>query len=539
MTPNSPGTRSTLAWPLGCAMLALVLGSLFVYPRQWTRGFLIADEPWYAEPARNLAEGRGFVTETLYPMFAGQVTALPMNEPFKQIGYPLVGALVGKVTGLSDQLFVAIALAGLALTGLSTWLATHAIVGNRLLAAGITLATIGNPVFLSYWTAALPESCFTALFLGAIWLLLWQSAPARFAAGMLLAISVYFKGFGGLYLPVAGVFLWFESRGRRVAQLGSFSAGAVLTLALASWLLPFGTAQLSGSGSHYAGSMLLFETRGAYPNVEGPFYDTTPLDPFAFIMAHPAAYAEKVARMIGRTRQIVAELGGPAFGHVLFVLLLGTAASVAYDAARRLLRRAEPEPEGMAPADLARVRLLLAGLVAVNFAFFWAGNFKARYFAHLFPLMLAAAVLECRRRVPAVGNWVAGAPRVLTAAAAVYFLAYPPAIGLWKAYHDPFAYLGRMLAVRWVDYGEMARNVEGRVAEDGMVMTDMAHEISWYTGRPTVAFPWAEDQVEYLLDKFDVQALYEHPRLAREWPVLRRRFDLVDDRHGKFWVRRD
>ena len=44
-----------------------------------------------------------------------------------------------------------------------------------------------------------------------------------------------------------------------------------------------------------------------------------------------------------------------------------------------------------------------------------------------------------------------------------------------------------------------------------MVMSDMAHEISWYADRPTVFFPGSEHQLEYLLDKFDVRALYEHP----------------------------
>ena len=95
----SRSARSHLTLPVAFGALALALGSLFVYPRQWTRGFLINDEAWYAEPARNLAAGRGFVTKTLYPMFAADVESLPMQEPFKQIGYPLVGALVSTVTG--------------------------------------------------------------------------------------------------------------------------------------------------------------------------------------------------------------------------------------------------------------------------------------------------------------------------------------------------------------------------------------------------------------------------------------------------------
>ena len=429
---------------------------------------------------------------------------------------------------MSDQLFVIVALVGFALTGMATWLVAVTIVRNRIAAGAITLATIGNPVFWGWWTAALPESLFTAVFLAGIWLLLLNSPKARFGAGVLLAASIYVKGFAVLYLPLAGAFVVFGTTRPRARHVMGFAAGAVLTFALAEIALPTGTSQLSGASSQYAGSMLLYETRGAYPAHEGPLYDTTPLEPFGYVLTHPIDYGEKVARMMIRTKQTVEVLGGPAVGGVLFPLLLLIGFSVGHDLFGWLRQVRGPTLGGQDP-HVTSTRLLLAGLLLVNFVFFWGGNFKDRYFAHLFPLMLAAAYLEFNRLVPDAANWWRKIPRLIVVLAAGYFLAYPPAVGLWKAYRDPYAYLGRMLAVRWVDYAEVAGTVVAHVPADGMVMSDMAHEITWYTDRPTVFFPGSEDQLDYLLDKFDVDAMYEHPRTAREWSSIDERFELVDE----------
>jgi hypothetical protein len=538
--PIDVARRQLFGWSLGFALLALALGSLFVYPRQWTRGFLINDEAWYAEPARSLAQGHGFVTETLYPVFARSVTSLPMGEPFKQIGYPFVAALAARVTGtLSDQLFVAIAVVGFSLVGMATWLVAQAMVKNRRMAAVITLATIGNPSFWSYWTAGLPESLFTALFLGGIYFALVESTAACAGAGVLLATAVYFKGFAVLYVPVVATFLAFSSTEGRARRLSAFAGAVVVTFALATVALPSGTRQLADASGDYAGSMLLWETRGAYPAVEGPLYDISPVHPFAYIAKHPLDFAEKFARMVSRTKDVMGELGGPAFGGVLFPLLLFVGVAGAQDIGG-IRRRGQAGPtDGADALESRRLRLMVAGLLIVNFGFFWATNFKARYFAHLFPLMLAAAVLELRRVVPQSSDWLRNTPRLIVFLAVGYFLVYPPTVGLWSAYRDPNAYLGRMLAVRWADYRRVASNVRAHVPEHGMVMSDMAHEISWYTGHPTVFFPGSENQVEYLLDKFDVKAVYEHPRVLHDWAVLRDRFTLVDDRDGRLWVRRN
>lgn len=533
-------TRPASPWaaaPLACSLLAFVLGCLFVYPRQWTRGFLISDEAWYAQLARNLLEKGEFVTETLFPMFARQVESLPMQEPMKQIGYPLIVALVANVTGLSDQLFIAVALVGLALTGWATWLVTHAIVNDRHVATVISLATVGNPILWSSWTAAFPESLFTALFLGALWLLLQEDVRDRVLAGVLLAVSVYFKAYAVIYLPVAGLFvLLFSTRTTRMRHLAALIAGATITFIVATVLLPLEPASLGDTGV-YASNVFLYDIQGITPVHAAPMYDLDPPNALTYILAHPLDYLEKVARMVFRTKQIVETLGGPAFGGVLFPLLLLLGFSVTRDVTRAYAATTAGNREE--PTDgQTGIRFLIVGLLVVNFAFFWAGNFKERYFAHLFPLILAGSYIELNRLVPDAEKWRRAVPRVVAVLLAVYFLVFPPAIGLWKAYRDPYAYLGRNYVVRWASYQQISETIMAHVPSDGMVVTDMAHAVTWYADRSTGRFPVAESQLSFIIDKFDVVALHEHPNSGRDWAVIRQHFRLVDDSHGRLWVRR-
>ena len=532
---NSKESFSSRATPaLGFSCLALTLGFLFVYPRQWTRGFLVSDEAWYAGIARNLAEGQGFVTDVLFPIFARDVESLPMQEAIKQIGYPLFVALVSRITGLSDQLFVAISLFGFALAAMTTWMVTSEIVQDRRAATVITLLTIGNPVIWGWWTAAYPEPLFTALFLGALWSVLQDSLKARFAAGALVATSIYFKAYAVVYLPFFGAFILFGAGRHRLRDTTGFVAGVVAITILAAALLPIDTSELEATGA-FAGSLLLYEIRGTA--AESWLYTVLPVNPFEYVLLHPYDYLEKVARMVMRTKQIVEALGGPAVGGVLFPLLLFVGLSVPLDLVHRLRGKKLPSHEWLCTAR-SNVCLLIAGLLAITFAFNWAGNFKSRYFAHLFPLMLALAYVEFDRLVPQARTWVRSLPRTVVILAVGYFLVYPPAIGLWKSYRDPNAYLGRLSVVRSASYQQIGETVTLHVPQEGIVMTDMAHAIDWYTRHPSVRFPASEDQFSYLVEKFNVVALYEHPQGGRDWPEIRQTFSLVDDRNGRLWLRR-
>jgi len=127
---------------------------------------------------------------------------------------------------------------------------------------------------------------------------------------------------------------------------------------------------------------------------------------------------------------------------------------------------------------------------------------------------------------------------LLVAAAVVYFIGFPATATLWDSYREPDKLLGSMLAVRHLDYQQMAANVENDLPEDAVVVSDMPHEIVWLTRRNAIAFPNGEEDLEYLINKFHVDAIYEHPLLRRDWPLILREFRLVDDENGFLWVRR-
>jgi hypothetical protein len=84
----------------------------------------------------------------------------------------------------------------------------------------------------------------------------------------------------------------------------------------------------------------------------------------------------------------------------------------------------------------------------------------------------------------------------------------------------------------------MAAGVTERVDPDGIVASDMAHEVAWLTGHRTIAMPYKEVDLQILVEKYDVDALLEHPVLFREWDYIELNFELIDTANGRLWVRR-
>ena len=193
-----------------------------------------------------------------------------------------------------------------------------------------------------------------------------------------------------------------------------------------------------------------------------------------------------------------------------------------------------------APALLRDVNILLlfSSSILVTLFFFWAIDSHIVYWVHLYPIMLLLCLALVWRLLPP-GRLIPRRGRELLACAAcIYLLVYPLALTFREVYKDPFAYIGRGLAVRSVDYGELSDAVATWVPDRGaLVVSDMANEIAWWNGNPTVYFPLDEQQLEFSVEKFDVRALYERPGSERDWDYMRERFRLVDTRNGSLWVR--
>ena len=523
---------------LALGLFAIAYGTLFAYPRQLTRGFLINDEAWYAEPSRNLLEGRGYVTDTLYPIFALETEALPVPERFKQVGFSWLGAVAGSIFGMTDRVLVLVALMGMGVAVPACFAALRQFLHDDRLALLLTMVSMGTPVALVAWTAAVPESWFCFLFWSGLAFLQSRSSRAVGAAGALLVAAVYFKGYAILYLPIGLMYLFVRGHDLR-KRLPAYVGGMVVAAVLAQLILPAAANQLSESGASYAGSMMLFET-SAFPIHEGPFYSLAQVDALSWIFQNPADYLLKVARMIGRTKAILEALGGPAAGMVLLPLLLLSVALSSWRLAcaapglRTAWLSSSAGRDSFQLEDAGR-RFLLLALIGVNFAFFWGTNFKSRYFLHLLPLMLALAVIELKPFF-AGGRLKVATRRLAATVLVLFFAAYPLVKGLERSYRDPHAYLGRFLAVRFIDYATVVQNLEQHVPAGAVVMSPLAHEITWYTRRPTLFPPADVTEMTYLVDKFDVSAVYLHPGVPAPPEWNNGDFRLADGTRGLLWL---
>ena len=514
--------------------LALAVSLAFVFPRHWNRGFLDPDEAWHADLARHVLAGDGYVSSTLFPMDAPSTEDFPVTEALKQSGLSLATAAVWWVFGESERSVIVLMMLMFAMGVGLTQLLTYRLTRNRgvaLLVAGMVLA---NPGVLSVMLTALPTSMvFTAFVL--LLLLVVEPTPKRVVfAGLVYVTLLLVKGYAVLYfLPVIG-YLAATSRGVKMPLL--FGGSVVLWVVAAHLALPAGSVRLINSGGNYSLALL---HEWWYPPTVYAFRDLFPPDPWTVIAEHPREFAVHYARLASRTKRILDGMSGPAIGGTLFPLLWVAMLSLPVDRLRPgfLLPTLRPN----APPLLREVDILvfLSSSILVTLGFFWAFGANGIYWVHLYPIMLLLCIALIWRLLPLGGRLIPRRGRQLLAVAAcIYLLVYPLALAFRQVYKDPYAYLGRGLAVRSLDYGELSDTLATWVPDRGaVVVSDVANEIAWWNGNPTVYFPLDEEQLEFLVERFDVQALYERPGSGRDWDYMREQFRLVDTRNGLLWVR--
>lgn len=535
------GATSDRTYFLVVVGLAFAFLAIAGYPRQWSLGLLINDEFWYAHLARNLYEGMGYVSNVMYPVQAPQYETFPVPEAMKQSGFSLVCAAIWQVTGISVRAMLVAAAAGLSLFSGLSFLLARQLDWGRPASLAVAAAVIVNPVVAQYGVQALPEALSFSLFILVVWLVLRGGTTDILFAAVAHAVLIIIKGHGIIYVPVLLAYLWLRGtpglrRGlrpdaRKVRTAATYIAVLFVTLMVANLVLPTGSVALFHSGGTYSYAFLS-ETGRAISAL--PYLEVEPPDVAGYILEHPAEYLEKVARQVRRTKIFIDDLGAPALSGVLFPLLSLSLVLLLVDALA---------PGILLPpaAESRRERgpyLLFAAILVATFTFFWSIYVVTRFVTHPLPLMLLLTMYVIHRLAPLAQGVPARLRTFLVAAAALYFLAYPAAATVWASYRHPMEYIGSQLSVRFVDYARMADNVRAHLPEDPIIVSDMAHEITWFTGARTILFPNFESDLKYLVDRYDVDALYEHPLFPRDWPWIREQFTLVDDADGRLWVRR-
>ena len=554
---HEPETPSD--WPYFAALVAATFVFLAIagYPRQWSLGLLVNDEFWYAHLARSLYEGAGYVTNALHPIQAPRFDTFPVPEEMKQSGYSLIAATAWLLTGVSVRVMLVIAAAGMALFAGTIFLLGRHLGWGRGVSSFVAAATVVNPVVVRFGVGALPESLYFACFTLVVLLVLRGTSRSIVSAAALNAVLIIIKGHGMIYVPVLVGYLWLRGAtslaaglrpdGAKLRLAATYIGVLLLTLVVGAVALPDGAVQIFEASGTYAHSLMIETGRStstlAYREIQ-------PVDPWAYIAEHPSEYIDKVARQVRRTKVILEDLGGPALGGILFpgLLLSGFLLLAGSGGRTGLLPAARASGSGSTwgatgaggatGAWGAAPYLLFAALIAQTFVFFWPLYVVTRFFVQTLPLMVLVCAYVLARLASSVSEIEPRLRTTLLVATVVYFVAYPAAATLWTSYRNPLQYIGTQLAVRFVDYERMGDNIRQRLPEDPVIVTDMAHEITWFTDARTILFPNTEADLGLLVEQYDVDAIYEHPLIARDWPTIRQRFSLVDDADGLLWVRR-
>lgn len=522
--------QSDLRVALLICLATAVLALIFVWPRQWTRGLLINDEYWHAYLARNLAEGQGYVADSIAPLHAAVTPSFPAKERWKQPLYPALVSLIWRVIGdFNIRAMLAISIAFFAIGAALTYALARRLDFEKGSALAIAFLSACTTNALATHITGNPEAMYWALFTAMVLVVIRPTGRNVAAAGALGAALVLIKGHGLLYLPVLGAYCLWQGGPKRLLQWGGGLLAAVGIFAVA---FPDGLSQLLRAGNTYSLGLLLWTD--AYPGGVTPWSDLSPVDPWAYFADRPQAFAFRVLRMVSRTKNTLDAMAAPAVsGFILPSLVLAVAATL------RSLRRQWFTQESDEARHQSLVWILILALIGITFGFFWFWRITPRYLLHVYPLLLLVVFRAARELAPGWRAIGAQARAALVVCGIIYFIGYPMAFSVWRVYREPFEFLGRMLAVRFVDYDAVQELVTQYVPQGGVVITDLNHEVAWLTRRYTVAFPLKVEDLRSLVEQYDAVVVLEHPSIPKDWAWLRENFVLLDDQNGRFWLRRD
>lgn len=514
--------------------LAVLLAGAFVYPRQWTRGFLINEEFLFSTLADNVAAGRGYVTDAAPVFVADEVDGLPISEPTRPPGYAVVLAGVHRL-GLDDVTGgIMLSVLWLALGVLALHRIALAILGSPTAAAVVCGTYLASYTTLHHGTMTSPEAQFDGVFLLLCWALLRPGIWRTAAAGAALYLTVATKTLALPYLPIVVLFVAWRSgavdggdgdgpTARHRLRAAAAPLAALACGLLVSWLVIAAAAALPGdteAESIDSYSLNLVHETSAFPGVGSPWHYLDPPDAWTYYSRHPFDLVVRTARLVSRTPTVLNEVGAlPLRGSLAPLVLIVTVMALALG---------WPQREPAARHILWLTLVVFWCTLAVLYTYL----VRVRYLYQLYPLLLIAVAAQAVRwrdpwrQLPEHGR------RIIGWTAVVALILYPMAWTLREAYRDPVAFLGRSLAIRVLDYRTLGADVREAVPSDTIMVSDFAYEIPWLVGNRAFLRPYDADEFRYVIDRFDVRGVALRRPVD---PALRARledFEQVIERPG-------
>ncbi len=482
---------SPLVWP-ALAVVAIALGLTHawltvVMPDAARFSF---DSAEYALAGRAWLETGRLVTPFVHPAALG---ASP-GPPYPLIvGHPLVPALDAIAFALlgRDALVTLLPallayVATVLLTARLAWALTRSDVATA--AAGLMFAC--TPWALRFATEGLSEMPFTACFTAALWLLAeLPERPRPILLGVLLGLAHLTRPVLVPLLPIlVPAIVLLAPRHARFPTLARVLIAFVPLAALTALYKQFAT----GSAFHDVGGYLLLT--GTSPDfiVARLNRMTPPPDGLAWLRAHPELFAAKLVRGV-RSLLYAAWVNGGRLPGIFATLAV----------VRALLR---PEPRGRRfAATIAGLTVLLTLLAAATVA-------DPRMLFPLLPVGIALAAAELLW----VGGMVGRGRHVITAACfagAVFVSAGLLAIdwlGSRASQHPRSTFHER-------EWRSVGMGVRAMLPDDGLIASDAAPWIAWFTGHPVTLVPLTPDALIHGPERLRPAAVV----LTNEWLISR------------------
>lgn len=430
------------------------------------------DSMEYAQTARNLSEGRGAVTETIWTLR----TAYPMDIPPVDIRRPLLWpgilSLVFRMAGAGDaSAILASGLMGCLAAGLLYLLARRSLGPLESFVATIVFSFQSQVILMNQ--SGLSEPLFTVILLLICLTLVRANRPWQYlAGGVLTGLSqwVRLNGFW-LTIPIAVWLLWRREKGWRKRLVLFFAGAAIvfLPLAIRNWK-HIGAFSIVGlPGASIVGEIPPFPDHGAERWLE-------PIPVFHVLASNPGMLLKKY--ILGLSKNLNALFGSvhPLLWGLFLIPLL----------------RREGEPL------VRRLSLFALAILALFLLSFSIGEFEGpRFYEPLAALVVLGGVAGLKNLLAREGSaddWI----RTGRGAIILFILILPGLFHLYQsALNPPEPGFRRQL-------GGLIQEI---VPPGAVVVSDTPWATGWYGRRLSIWLPLGIEEIEVLNRRLPIRYL--------------------------------
>lgn len=450
-------------------------------------GLFDGDAMEYAEIGRNIAEGKGFYTNSIFPLRLQFSHEYPFPSLRRPPLFPLALASFFSIFGSSDLTVVMVAGIFLLLTVPIIYVLSYRLFLREDVAILASLFYVFNNNALFYAVNGLTEPLFAFLF--TVFLLFIFKAGSEkdiFFAGLILGLAQLTRPNAVIYfMPSVAYILIITERRKKVFNAAVFSLGFLVPV---SYILIY---NLKHTGSPFFSlfKYLLLETTPQYSgyvvqrSLEAP-------DVWAYVISHPRVYIARNFQYLVNQYRTFYRLIGPLLTAFFVVSIL----------------RWHPDRE------IRRFRLFFYSLFLIQILFSSVALGDIRYCFHFIPVMLVFTSEQICRSLselsPVTDRFRYSRMLIVSA---LFVVAISPfgiqSVRAFKSkfveHKNPQAFIPDHPIGAYDETGKMIRRW---IKEGDLVLSDAGWVVSWYGKRIGLRIPMEYKDLELIEKGYGIKA---------------------------------